>query len=101
MEDQIGVSSHEFPNDLLVGIGQNWVAFVVGDEGLLFDWQEGHMLAHPFLNQPSLWQVGVDLNGQFNRSFWVQASSEVDKRLPYFLLFGNTTSSNGNNDHQG
>lgn len=31
------MSSHELPNDLLVGIRQNWVAFVVGDEGLLFD----------------------------------------------------------------
>lgn len=58
------------------------------------------MLAHPFLYQPSLWQVGVDLYGQFNRCFRVQASPEVDKRLPYFFLFGNAIRPNGNNDHQ-
>lgn len=58
------------------------------------------MLAHPFLYQSPLWQVGVDFNGQLNDSLWVQASPEVGKRLPYFLLVGNATSSNRNNDHQ-
>ena len=58
------------------------------------------MLAHPFLYKASLWQVGVDLYGKFKACFWIQASPEVDKRLPYFLLLGNATSSNRNNDHQ-
>lgn len=37
MKDYICVSSHEFPHNLLVRVGEDWIAFVVGDEGLLFD----------------------------------------------------------------
>lgn len=58
------------------------------------------MLAHPFLYQALLWQVGVDFDGKFDSSFRVQASSKMGKGLPYFLLISNAISSDRDNDHQ-